>query len=221
MRVLVLEDDAETARMIERGLRHEGHEVVCAGDVAGAIAAATAGGALDAAVLDLMVPGGSGYDVLEHLRREREGIPVLVLTARDAVSDRVAGLDRGADDYLVKPFSLAELLARLRAIQRRAAASPERLRRHGLEIDFVARACRIRSAEVELTRIEFDLLACLMREDGGVVGREQLLREVWRIDFDPGTNVVDVHVHRLRRKLEDAGGRGLVRTVRGRGYAIG
>jgi DNA-binding response OmpR family regulator len=220
MRVLLLEDDAETARSIERGLALEGHAVEGVADVASALRRCDAA-TFDVAVLDVMVPGGTGYDVLEHLRRRGERPAVLVLTARDSVGERVEGLDRGADDYLIKPFSLAELAARLRAIQRRAAAGPERLVYRGLELDLVRRTCRLGASALELTRIEFDLLACLLREEGGVVSREQLLREVWKLGFDPGTNVVEVHVHRLRRKLEEAGGSGLVRTLRGRGYARG
>jgi two-component system OmpR family response regulator len=220
LRILLLEDDREAAQMIEKALALEGHDVVRAADVRSAIACADAG-AFDAAVLDLMVPGGSGYDVLDHLRRRAGAPAVVILTARDSVGDRVTGLDRGADDYLVKPFSLAELGARLRAVVRRSASSPDRVQRGDLELDLPRRRCRIGATAVDLTPIEFDLLACLAREEGRVVSRQHLLREVWRIGFEPGTNVVEVHVHRLRRKLEDAGGRDLLRTVRGRGYALG
>lgn len=218
MRVLLLEDDVEAARAIERGLAVEGHEVIWAGDVTSAIALATD---VDVAILDLMVPGGSGYDVLDHLRRRTRPPAVLVLTARDGVDDRVAGLDRGADDYLVKPFSFAELSARLRALLRRPESQPQRLRRGELELDLLSRRGRVGTHEMELTPMEFEVLACLLREEGGVVSRQQMLRDVWRIGFEPGTNVVEVHVHRLRRKLEEAGGGGLLRTVRGRGYALG
>jgi DNA-binding response OmpR family regulator len=220
MRVLLLEDDVQAARTIERGLVLEGHEVVWAGDVLAAIDSADAA-RIDVALLDLMVPGGSGYDVLDHLRRNGEGPPVIILTARDSVGDRVSGLDRGADDYLVKPFSFAELSARLRAVTRRSAAHPDKLIHGDLELDLMERRGRVASRALDLTGTEFEVLACLLREEGGVVSRQQLLRDVWRIGFDPGTNVVEVHVHRLRRKLEEAGGGGLLRTVRGRGYALG
>lgn len=218
MRVFLLEDDVDAARAIERGLALEGHEVVWAGDVPSALPLAADA---DVAILDLMVPGGSGYDVLDHLRHQPQRPAVLILTARDGVGERVAGLDRGADDYLVKPFSFAELSARLRALLRRADAQPQKLRRGGLELDLLGRRCRLGAQELELTPMEFDVLACLLREEGGVVSRQQLLRDVWRMGFEPGTNVVEVHVHRLRRKLEEAGGGGLLRTVRGRGYALG
>jgi len=219
LRVLLLEDDGETARTVARALGLEGHQVLCARDVPEALRHAETA-PLGAAVLDVGVPGGSGYDVLDHLRQRSAHLPVLMLTARDAVADRVEGLDRGADDYLVKPFSLAELAARLRALERRGAPPLLVLRRADLVLDPVTRRCRVGTRELGLTPLEFDLLACLLREDGNVVGRDQLLREVWRVDFDPGTNVVDVHVYRLRRKLDDAEAGARLRTVRGRGYAL-
>jgi DNA-binding response OmpR family regulator len=180
-----------------------------------------AGPPFDAAVLDLMVPGGSGYDVLEALRRQEPRVPALLLTARSAVEDRVLGLDRGADDYLVKPFSFPELAARVRALGRRGAEAPVRLRTGGLELDLLRRHALAGGARLDLTQIEFALLAALLRANGEVVSRRELLREVWNLSFDPGTNVVDVHVNRLRRKLEDAGLTAVVRTVRGQGYAAG
>jgi len=219
LRVLLLEDDVEAARTIERGLALQGHEVVWAGDAPGAIAAADATRP-DVAILDVMVPGGSGYDVLDHLRRRRDCPAIIIVTARDSITDRVDGLDRGADDYLVKPFSLAELSARLRAIKRRATPPSEQLVHGPVELDLLERQCRVAGQTVDLTRTEFDVLACLLREEGSVVSRQQLLRDVWRIGFDPGTNVVEVHVHRLRRKLEDAGAGAILQTVRGRGYAL-
>ena len=220
MRLLLLEDDQETAETLAKGLGQEGHEVAVARDVPTALAL-VAGTSFDAAVLDLMVPGGSGYDVLEVLRRQEPHVPVLLLTARSAVEDRVLGLDRGADDYLVKPFSFPELAARVRALGRRGAETPTRLRSGALELDLLRRHAIAAGVRLDLTQIEFALLAALLRAAGEVVSRRDLLREVWNLSFDPGTNVVDVHVNRLRRKLEDAGLTAVVRTVRGQGYAAG
>jgi two-component system copper resistance phosphate regulon response regulator CusR len=217
---LLLEDDQETAETLAKGLGQEGHEVAVARDVPTALALA-AEASFDAAVLDLMVPGGSGYDVLEVLRRQEPRVPVLLLTARSAVEDRVHGLDRGADDYLVKPFSFPELAARMRALGRRGTETPTRLRSGGLELDLLRRHAIVAGVRLELTQIEFSLLAALLRAGGEVVSRRDLLREVWNLSFDPGTNVVDVHVNRLRRKLEDVGLTAVVRTVRGQGYAAG
>lgn len=218
--ILLLEDDQETAETLAKGLGREGHDVGVARDVPTALALA-AETAFDAAVLDLMVPGGSGYDVLEALRRRAPRVPVLLLTARSAIEDRVSGLDRGADDYLVKPFSFPELAARVRALGRRGAEVPVRLRADGLELDLLRRQAIASGVRLDLTQIEFALLAALLRASGEVVSRRDLLREVWNLSFDPGTNVVDVHVNRLRRKLEDAGLTAVVRTVRGQGYAAG
>jgi len=220
VRVLLLEDDQETAETLAKGLGQEGHEVAVARDVQTALAL-SAEASFDAAVLDLMVPGGSGYDVLEVLRRAEPRVPVLLLTARSAVEERVLGLDRGADDYLVKPFSFPELAARVRALGRRGAETPTRLRSGGLELDLLRRHAIAAGVRLDLTQIEFALLAALLRAAGEVVSRRDLLREVWNLSFDPGTNVVDVHVNRLRRKLEDAGLTAVVRTVRGQGYAAG
>jgi DNA-binding response OmpR family regulator len=220
VRVLLLEDDQETAETLAKGLGQEGHEVAVARDVPTALAL-VAETSFDAAVLDLMVPGGSGYDVLEVLRRAEPRVPVLLLTARSAVEERVLGLDRGADDYLVKPFSFPELAARVRALGRRGAETPTRLRSGGLELDLLRRHAIAAGVRLDLTQIEFALLAALLRAAGEVVSRRDLLREVWNLSFDPGTNVVDVHVNRLRRKLEDAGLTAVVRTVRGQGYAAG
>lgn len=220
VRILLLEDDRETAETLAAGLAREGHAVVVAHDVDAALARIAEAG-FDAAVLDLMVPGGSGYDVLAVLRRSDPPVPALLLTARGSVEDRVEGLDRGADDYLVKPFSFSELAARLRALGRRRGPLPTRLRSGDLELDLLSRHALARGVRLDLTQIEFGLLATLMRAASDPVSRRDLLREVWNLSFDPGTNVVDVHVNRLRRKLEDAGLSKVVRTVRGQGYAAG
>lgn len=220
MRILLLEDDQETAEALVKGLAQEGHEVSAARDVESA-RAWTSKTAFDAAVLDVMVPGGSGYDVLAELRSREPRVPVLMLTARGAVEDRVAGLDQGADDYLVKPFSFAELAARVRALGRRPQPEATRLSLGALELDLLQRSAHVGETRLELTQTEFALLAALLRGSGDAVSRRELLREVWGLRFDPGTNVVDVHVNRLRRKLEDAGLASAVRTVRGQGYAAG
>jgi len=218
--ILLLEDDETTAATLAAGFARSGfdatHAATC-GEALERIAATR----FDAVILDLMVPGGSGYDVLAKLRDAGDDVPVLILTARDRVRDRVDGLERGADDYLVKPFAFAELLARVRALLRRPARRFEPLRVAELEIDPVHRHVTIRSRRLDLTRVEFDILFALAEEGGGAVTRRALLEKVWGYRFEPGTNVVDVHVARLRRKLELAGAAGAIRTVRGVGYALG
>jgi two-component system OmpR family response regulator len=168
-----------------------------------------------------MVPGGSGYDVVTRLRAEPHPARILMLTARGSVQERVEGLDRGADDYLIKPFSFVELAARLRALERRGQAEATELCAGKLRLDLTRRVATASGRRLDFTHTEFGLLACLLRAEGSAVSRRQLLQEIWGYEFDPGTNVVDVHVNRLRRKLEDAGLQGLVRTLRGQGYAAG
>ena len=220
MRVLLLEDDQETAETLAKGLGQEGHEVAVARDVPTALALA-AEASFDAAVLDLMVPGGSGYDVLEVLRRQEPRVPALLLTARSAVEERVHGLDRGADDYLVKPFSFPELAARVRALGRRGADTPTRLRSGGLELDLLRRHAIAAACGSISPRSSSRCSPRCSAPAARSCSRRDLLRDVWNLSFDPGTNVVDVHVNRLRRKLEDAGLTAVVRTVRGQGYAAG
>lgn len=220
MRVLLLEDDYETALALEKGLTHEGYTVSASRDIGEALLLMNSE-SFDLAVLDVMVPGGSGYDVLARLKADKPQIQVLMLTARGSVEDRVQGLDRGADDYLVKPFAFGELAARLRALTRRHTPHSNQLRFGELRMDLIQRQVSVEERPLDLTPIEFSLLASLLRANGEPVGRQELLRNVWGYGFDPGTNVVDVHVNRLRRKLEDAGVPELIRTVRGRGYATG
>ena len=219
MRVLLLEDDPGTAEAVAAGLASRGYEVVTAGDVGAACRSADEK-RFDAAILDLMVPGGGGYAVLEHLRARTPGLPVLILTARDAVSDRVEGLERGADDYLVKPFEFVELAARLAAVLRRPQTRVEPLTLGTLTIDPLQRRALHAGELLNLTPKEFELLLCLAVRRGEVLTRKVLLDLVWGYRFDPGTNVVDVHVTRLRRKLEGSGAGDLIRTVRGVGYAV-
>jgi two-component system OmpR family response regulator len=218
VRILLLEDDSETGDAIARGCRNVGHGVAVAHDVASAIGLIDSQ-RFDAAVLDVMVPGGSGYDVLAHLRATDSATVVLVLTARGEVEHRIEGLDRGADDYLVKPFSFAELLARLRALDRRRQHEGSILESGPLHIDTERRTASVEGHRLDLTPTEFGLLLALLRAGTSGMTRADLLREVWGYDFDPRTNVVDVHVNRLRRKLEDAGLPALVSTIRGQGYA--
>jgi len=220
LRILVLEDDEQTARTLAQGLEAQGFEVVCAGDVPTARALLESG-PIDAAVLDVRVPCGSGYEILEAIRAGPRHAPVLMLSALDSVEDRVEGLERSADDYLVKPFAFAELIARLRALLRRPDRRVETIRFGALEIDPVRRLAQVGSRRLALTRTEFDLLVAFGERPGEILNRRLLLELVWGYRFDPGTNVVDVHVNRLRRKLADAGVGGSIRTMRGVGYAMG
>lgn len=219
MTLLFLEDDVGTARSICRGLAERGFELVHAVDVKAALGVLK-DGPIDAAVLDLMVPGGSGYDVLKAIRSAQRHVPVLILTARGGVDERVRGLERGADDYLVKPFAFAELLARLRALMRRPGQRVETLHAEGIEIDPVRRRALCGEVRLDLTRTEFELLFSFVERRGEVLNRRLLLELVWGYRFDPGTNIIDVHVNRLRRKLCEAGRPELIRTVRGVGYAV-
>ncbi len=219
MKVLFLEDDEQTARTLCGGLEDHGFEVLHAGDVPAAIAQ-LARAPIDAAILDVRVPLGSGYDVLDAIRARAQHVPVLMLTAQGEVADRVEGLERSADDYLVKPFAFAELLARLRALLRRPGRRVEVIRIEGVEIDPVHRVVQAGSKRLDLTRTEFDLLLAFAERRGEVLNRGVLLELVWGYRFDPGTNIVDVHVNRLRRKLADAGRPDLIRTLRGVGYEL-
>jgi DNA-binding response OmpR family regulator len=220
MHVLLLEDDVATADALRTGLARSGFAVTWAATGAEALQYVDTQ-RFAAVILDVMVPAGSGYDVLHRLRASGDDVPVLMLTARDDVRDRVDGLERGADDYLVKPFAFAEVLARLRALLRRPARRFEVLRIAGIALDPVHRHATVADRRLDLTRVEFDLLLVLAEHHGSTVTRRDLLAAVWGYRFDPGTNVVDVHVGRLRRKLELAGVGSAIRTVRGVGYALG
>ena len=216
MRVLVVEDDPMIGRAVANGLQHAGYAVDWVRD--GAAAELALGhGAYDLALLDLGLPRKDGLEVLKSLRRSGSEIPVLVITARDSVSDRVAGLDVGADDYLVKPFDLDELLARARAvIRRRAGRASPRIAHGALVLDPARREVSFRGAPVELSAREFAVLEALMQEPGAVVSREKLEDAVYGWGSEPGSNTVEVHLHHLRRKLEP----GLIRNVRGVGYRV-
>jgi DNA-binding response OmpR family regulator len=217
--VLVIEDEPGIVDFIERGLQAEGFEVRSALDGNAGLERALSED-IDLVVLDLMLPGRSGIDVLSELHMVKPALPVIVLTARGEVEERVAGLDAGAVDYLIKPFSLNELAARIRAQLRVAAQSPRTtLDAGGLEVDLLTREVRRGGTLVRLSTTEFELLVYLLRNRGHVLSREQILRAVWGYDYDPGTNVVDVYIGYLRRKLRDAdGSRAPIVTVRSVGY---
>jgi two-component system OmpR family response regulator len=220
MRVLVVEDEPRMASVIRRSLAREGLVADVAGRVADARFMALAA-PYDAIVLDVMLPDGSGFDLCRELRAAGVWSPVLMLTARDAVSDRVAGLDSGADDYLVKPFAIAELLARLRSLARRATAErPPVLEVGDLSLDPAGRVVRRAGREIELSPKEFALLETLMRRPGQVLTRLELLEHAWDFAYEAQSNVVDVHVRRLRDKLDRPFGRGSLETVRGVGYRL-
>ena len=220
MRVLIVEDELRMAGLIRRGLVAEG----LAADVApsGEEALISAGAhAYDAIVLDVMLPGIDGFETCRRLRTSGIWVPVLMLTARDSVGDRVAGLDTGADDYLVKPFAFAELLARLRALVRRG--KPERpavLEVGDLHLDPARREVRRGSTEIHLSAKEFALLEAFMRRPGRVLSRFDLLENAWDFAYENRSNVVDVYVRRLRMKIDEPFGRSTLETVRGVGYRL-
>ncbi|MEX0690756.1 MAG: response regulator transcription factor [Gemmatimonadales bacterium] len=220
MRILVVEDDRKVAGFIEMGLREEGYAVDVAkdGDEATVLAHVNE---YDAILLDLMLPKKNGLQVAAELRREGRTIPILMLTARDATEDVVRGLDAGADDYLSKPFKFEELLARLRALVRRGGAQRlERLSVGQLELDRLKHLAYGAGTLLDLTPREFQLLEHFMMHPGNVVRRTELLEKVWDMHFDPESNVVDVHVGNLRRKLKAAGLDGVIETVRGVGFRL-
>ncbi|MGE3961973.1 MAG: response regulator transcription factor [Dehalococcoidia bacterium] len=216
MRLLVAEDDVRLARVIKRGLEGEGHvvDVVHDGDAA---VAAGLDDDFDVLVLDVMMPGIDGFEVVRRLRDRRVATPVLMLTARGELDDRVRGLDSGADDYLVKPFAFEELSARLRALGRRQSGGETRLTLGTLVLDPVRHEVQLDGAPVDLSPTEYRLLETLLRNAGRVLSRQSLLARVWGYEDEPESNAVDLYVHYLRRKLGDAV---RIATVRGVGYRL-
>lgn len=219
--VLVIEDEPGIVDFVRRGLEAEGFNVETALDGLEGERLALRGG-FDAVVLDLMLPGRGGLEILASLRQASPTIPVIVLTARGDIEDRVTGLDAGAVDYLVKPFSMVELVARVRAHLRVVAqASASALAAEGIEVDLLSRRVQRAGRSVALSSTEFELLVFLMRHHGQVVSREQILSSVWGYEHDPATNVVDVYVGYLRRKLGAPGDPAPIFTVRAVGYRLG
>ncbi len=218
MRVLVVEDEVKMAGLLRRALEEEGYAVDVAGRADEGLWLGTEN-AYDAVVLDVLLPDGDGFSVCRGLRKAGRWSPVMMLTARDAVADRVAGLDAGADDYLTKPFSLAELMARLRALIRRGAvARPAVLQVGDLALDPTTRTVHRGSRPVELTAKEFALLEYFLRHPGDVLSRARLIEHVWDFAYEGDSNVVDVYVRYLRNKIDRPFGRDSIQTVRGAGY---
>ncbi|MBS3940149.1 MAG: response regulator transcription factor [Actinobacteria bacterium] len=216
MNILIVEDEPRIAAFLERGLKAEGFGVEVAPDGETGYALACSDD-VDLVVLDLMLPGMPGEQVLTNLRRRRPDVPVIILTARDAVEDRVAGLNNGADDYVTKPFSFVELLARIHArLRARDQVTATELVAGGVTLDLRSRTARMSGREVSLTAREFALLETFMRHPNQVLSQVQLMDRVWGYDFDPGSNVVEVYVGYLRRKLD----KDLIETVRGAGYRL-
>jgi two-component system response regulator MprA len=222
MRILVVDDDAAVRESLGRALRLEGYEVELAGDGSEALELLEGNGDdPDLVVLDVLMPHVDGLEVCRRLRRTGSRLPVLMLTARDEVADRVAGLDAGADDYVVKPFALAELLARVRALLRRSAdEAVDVLRFADLELDPATREVRRDGDQIELTRTEFALLELFLLNPRQVLTRSIIFERVWGYDFGFGSNSLDVYIGYLRRKTEAGGKSRLIQTIRGVGYAL-
>jgi two-component system OmpR family response regulator len=220
MRILVVEDERKVASLIESGLRERGFTVdVCHDGDTASLRLATE--TFDAAIMDIMLPGRDGLSVLRKLRAEKNTLPVVLLTARGDLNERVEGLELGADDYLPKPFSMIELVARLKAVLRRRTGVGLTVQQFAdLSVNTATREVRRGDVRIELTAREFSLLECLLRTPGRALTRVEISQSVWGHQFDAGTNFVDVAVQRLRRKLDDPFARKLIQTVRGLGYAI-
>jgi DNA-binding response OmpR family regulator len=219
-RVLIVEDEPKVRHSLEQALRAEGYEVATAATGEAGFELAV-NRPFDCIILDLMLPGRDGLQVLGDLRRNGNGVPVLILTARDAVEDRVTGLDAGADDYLVKPFAIAELLARLRVLMRRGPAERETvLRAADLAMDLLQRKVTRAGVDISLTQREFEVLEYFLRHKNAVVTRRMLGRDIWKDPSYELTNVIDVYINFVRRKVERPGAQVLIHTIRGVGYSL-
>ncbi|MBQ1396358.1 MAG: response regulator transcription factor [Eubacterium sp.] len=220
MRILIAEDERDLNRLITRKLADAGYSVDSFDNGLDAIDALDAVD-YDALVLDIMMPGADGYAVLRHLRDQKKATPVLFLTAKDAVSDRVKGLDSGANDYMVKPFAFDELLARIRSMTRASFGATDSLLTVGdLVMNTAAHQVSRAGMPIKLSRLEYSLLEYLMLNKGLVLSRERIEDHVWNFDYEGGTNVVDVYIRYLRKKIDEGADRKLIHTVRGRGYVI-
>ncbi len=220
MRILLVEDDADVARFIARGLNEQAYAVDQAEDGEKALYLAGVN-SYDVMVLDIMLPSLDGLEVCRRLRTSGSHIPIMMLTARDSVDDKIAGLDAGADDYLAKPFEFGELLARLRALLRRGGATlSATIRVNGLEIDTRSHRVSIEGKPLTLTTKEYGVLEFLARNAGRIVTREEISEHVWNQDFDPFSNLIEVYINRLRRQIEKVSGPKLINTVRGAGYIM-
>jgi two-component system copper resistance phosphate regulon response regulator CusR len=220
VKILVVEDEVKTARFLQKGLSEAGFVVDVAGDGLWAIHLSREF-TFDLIVLDVMLPGADGWQVVHELRRDGIETPVLMLTSKDSVADRVKGFELGADDYLVKPFAFSELLARIRALLKRSPGRHQDvLRLADLEIDVTRHRASRAGQKIDLTAKEFVLLTLLARRAGEVLSRTMIAEGVWDVNFDSDTNVVDVNVTRLRRKVDDPFPRKLIKTVRGAGYVL-
>ena len=220
MRILVVEDELKAARYMEKGLTENGFSVDIASDGDDGLHLASTE-AYDLIILDVMLPRRNGWSIISELRAAGKEVPVIFLSARDAVHDRVHGLELGADDYLVKPFAFSELLARIRIILRRhPLQQPELMKLADLELDLIRHKARRSGASLDLTAKEFQLLALMLRRRGEVLTRTTISEQVWGINFDSDTNVVDVAIRRLRKKVDDPFTLKLIQTIRGVGYVL-
>lgn len=219
MDILLIEDESKVARFIQQGLEAEGYSVDIADD--GALGEKKAkGGSFDLILLDVLLPKKNGFEVLQSLRKAGLKTPVLMLTARGETHDIVQGLDLGADDYLAKPFAFSELLARIRSLSRRDKRNDTVIKVGDLHLNTVTHKATRNGATIDLTSREYALLECLMRNQQMLVSRQQLAKEIWGFDFDPGTNIVDVYINHLRKKIDQGYDTKLLHTERGRGYYL-
>lgn len=220
MDLLVVEDDVVIGKSLQKGFTEAGHECVWVKDAQRGLSL-VAGQQFDVILLDVMLPGQSGIDALKKIRADGYRVPVILLTALGSVEERVAGLNAGADDYIVKPFAFAELMARIDAVCRRVVNRPPAVMQAGdLSLDLTTRRVRRGDKDIDLTPTEFSLLELLMRYAGQVVTRKMLCEHLWEFDWEGTTNVIDVHINRLRGKLDRVSSQPLIHTVRGRGYAL-